>query len=738
MDSTVRTTARRVHLIAGHLELQDPTRSLSVIPHLTAGRKATVDITKKSSENIQKPVKLALSDKEEEERRKRKKEERKRIQEEEEQKLEAERRNFDPDVLTRFVDGRYYETRKRINRVFANQEVFPWNFEINKEEHRRRVWNQVQYLVGEGYLSLRMMRDDPHRFIGTMEVVNYYDPCLPIKLGVHFQLFGGSLLNLGTERHFKKFFKGTDDCSEPGCFAMTELGHGSNVQGIGTTAVYDKATQQFIIHTPRDVDRKWWIGNAAYARNAVVFAQLRVGDKEYGVHAFVVPVRGPDNKVLPGVQIGDCGYKMGLNGVDNGWFKFTNVRIPRENLLNRFADVLPDGTYNSPIKSDAKRFGRQLAALTMGRVTVVCASCNVLSLGLTIAIRFAERRKQFGPPGDPEQSILDYTSHQRRLMPMLANCYALRFMAQFLLDRYSSIDSNDEGQVSDLHSLSAGVKALSSWYANASLQVCRECCGGQGYAAYNRFSGLRNDSDIYQTFEGDNTVLLQQVAKDLLNQYKKQYQDGGQFTGMLKYLRHQMEYVVQERNPVITNLAKWDHLRSQEFQKQAFDYRVARLMHATALLLQKKAKRTPSMFHAWNECLPELQHVAEAHIERVVLKQFIARVNECEDPGVKHVLKLLCDLYALTRIEKDIAVFSKEGYIKKGKAQAISGLITALCREVRFHALALVDGFGIPDHLVHSPLGLSAVESGKTGGPDEVDPLHHVIRYVESHYVTYP
>ncbi len=213
-----------------------------------------------------------------------------------------------------------------------------------------------------------------------------------------------------------------------GCFAMTETGHGSNVQALGTTATYDAATGEFVITTPDDASRKDYIGNAAaHADVAVVFAQLEVGGECRGVHAFVVPLRA-DGAVLPGVRIEDCGPKMGLNGVDNGRIWFDGVRIPRDHLLNQFADVTEDGTYASAIDNPNRRFFTMLGTLVQGRVCVGGAGINASKVALAIAVKYAARRRQFEATAPPvEQLILDYGMHQRRLFPLLARTYALHF-----------------------------------------------------------------------------------------------------------------------------------------------------------------------------------------------------------------------------------------------------------------------------------------------------------------------
>jgi len=341
-----------------------------------------------------------------------------------------------------------------------------------------------------------------------------------IKTGVQFTLWGGSVMNLGSERHRQKFFQDIDTFKAPGCFAMTELYHGSNVAGLQTEAILDVATDEWIVHTPDEGAIKWWIGNAACdGKFASVFARLKVpkmdgsgGLDDHGVHAIIVPLRDDAGNQLPGVEIKDCGYKVGLNGIDNGAIRFTHVRVPRENLLDRFASVDRSGRYSSSMQSASKRFAATLGELTGGRVGIVCTSTAVLKTALTIAIRYSAQRQQFGPPDSPEIAILDYQSQQQKLIPALATCFALHAVKTFLVDRYVEMQEvRRQDLVEDVHSLSAGLKAYASSFTASALNVCREACGGHGYSALNRIGQLRSDHDIFQTFEGDNTVLLQQV-----------------------------------------------------------------------------------------------------------------------------------------------------------------------------------------------------------------------------------
>src|SRR5690606_14845270 len=313
---------------------------------------------------------------------------------------------------------------------------------------------------------------------------------LVVKFGVQFGLFGMSILFLGTEKHHKKYLPDIGTLRLPGCFAMTETGHGSNVRGIETTATYCSKDRTFIIHTPNAQAQKEFIGNAAlHGRMATVFAKLVIGGTDYGVNAFLVPLRDETGKTLPGISIEDCGRKMGLNGVDNGIIRFDEVVIPYENMLDRFARIDENGKFSSPIASDNRRFFTMLGTLVGGRIGIPRSGVSAAKTGLAIAIRYGDQRRQFGPEAGSEVPILNYRTHQRRLMPLLANAYALHFALQHLTNRFLSRTEED---MQEIEALAAGLKAWATWNTTETLQECRECCGGKGYMTDNRIADLKN------------------------------------------------------------------------------------------------------------------------------------------------------------------------------------------------------------------------------------------------------
>jgi acyl-CoA oxidase len=540
-------------------------------------------------------------------------------------------------------------------------------------------------------------------FIAAFETLATHDLSLLIKCGVQFGLFGGSILQLGTKRHHEEYLPGVGSLDLPGGFAMTETGHGSNVYDLETTAHYDRETQEFVIHTPNDSARKDYIGNAgAHGRLMTVFAQLEIDGEGYGVHAILVPVRDHEGQILAGVHIEDCGEKLGLNGVDNGRLWFDKVRVPRENLLDRFAQVAADGTYTSPIVSPSRRFFTMLGTLVGGRVSVALGALSATKSALTIAVRYAVRRRQFGATGELETVILDYLTHQRRLLPRLATTYALDFALKHLSHQYIEGDDEDRREV---EALAAGLKAFSTWHATETIQTCREACGGQGYLAINRLAALKADTDVFSTFEGDNFVLMQLLAKGLLTGYKRQFGGIG-LLGLVRYVAARAAATVTELNPIVTRMTDETHLRDREFQLAAFRWREQHLLSTLARRLKKRLDDGADPFDALIAVQDHAVATARAHTERVILEQFAAALGRCESPDLVAVLEPLADLFALHRIELDRGWFQEHGYLEAAKAKAIRKSVNKLCREIRPQALHLVNGFGIPDELLGAPIAL--------------------------------
>ena len=405
------------------------------------------------------------------------------------------------------LDGAWHDARQRARTDLADPAFAP-HYTPDLEEARAITLKQMKILAERGYAASGFSVEsggtgDPGGAVASIEMLAMSDLSLMVKAGVQWGLFGGAIENLGTERHHKEYIRPLIDLDLLGCFAMTETGHGSDVQALETTATYDPATQEFVVHSPTPSSRKDYIGGAAqHAKVAAVFAQLITGGESHGVHCFVVPIRDEDGNDLPGVTTSDCGHKGGLPGVDNGRIMFDSVRIPRENLLNKYSDVEPDGTYVSDIDNPSRRFFTMVGTLVRGRITVGGSAGAAARVALTIATQYAEKRRQFDAPGrEAEVPIMDYLVHQRRLLPLIARSYALGFAQNELLSTMNrlqsmSLEDLDPQEQRELEGRAAGLKVAHTWHASRAIQECREACGGAGYMAENRLTALRERAPL--------------------------------------------------------------------------------------------------------------------------------------------------------------------------------------------------------------------------------------------------
>jgi acyl-CoA oxidase len=530
---------------------------------------------------------------------------------------------------------------------------------------------------------------DIAQFVACFETIAYFDLSLVVKFGVQFGLFADSIRNLGTAEHHALLPR-IVRTEIVGCFAMTERAHGSNVRSLQTIASYDPATREFVIKTPSLAAGKEWIGNAAlHARMAVVFAQLETRGEQCGVHAFLVPIRTEQGEMMPGVRAEDCGHKMGLNGVDNGRLWFDDVRVPRTALLNRFGQVAEDGTYSSPIPSAGKRFFTMLGTLVGGRINVAVGALAASKVGVSIALRYGVHRRQFRNAQGEETPIFNYLSHRQRLLPGLAAAYAFSFAQQALLQKLAAAKDEPE-QGRDIGTLAAGLKALGTWQAIETLQHCRESCGGQGYLSANRIDALRTDADVFATFEGDNTVLLQLVAKDLLRARLRGFQEHP-IRSVARAIVDNIGTAIGERNPILTRSTDIDSLTSLEFHAQALRHRERSLTASLSARIQRRMSEGANAQDAFEACQDHALALAKAHTERFVYESF-AKATEGDA-----TLEALCALYGLGRLAKDMAWFVEDGYVAAAKARAIRKQFNSLLGELAPHSLALADAFGIPE-----------------------------------------
>ncbi|HUG86099.1 MAG TPA: cyclic nucleotide-binding domain-containing protein [Euzebya sp.] len=611
----------------------------------------------------------------------------------------------DPLALRRFLDRRHHDLRERVRELLGDEHwAVPEG--IDKASHRELVLERLRDLAREGLTNLAMPAevggaDDVAAAIAVFETLGFGDLSLLVKYGVQVGLWGGAVLNLGAREHHQAYLSDIASVALPGCFALTELGHGSDARAIRTTLTYDRAHDELVVHTP-DVDaRKDYIGNAAvHGRMAAVFGQLYVDGECHGVHAAVVPLRDEAGRTLHGVTISDCGHKLGLNGVDNGRLSFDEVRVPRSALLSAHGSISVDGVYSSPIESSGARFFTMLSTLVQGRISVGLAANSASKTALAVAVRYGLGRRQFGPgDGQPETALMDYLTHQRRLLPALATCLALDGALQDLVESHvaSRAAPQDTHLRQQVEATAAALKAYATWHATETIQECREACGGAGYLTVNRFADLKADTDVFTTFEGDNTVLLQLVTKTLLSGYAQQFEDMD-LGGVVRFVLGRVADAIVPTPP--SRATDGEHLRSAAFQLEAMRSREELAVADTARRIKRALDQGRPAYDAFLHYQERVVATGRMHAERLVLESAVANVERCGDLVLAERLDLVRQLHGMARIERDRAWFLEQGLFAPAKARAVSREVNALCTEVRPLAGWLVESLAVPERLL--------------------------------------
>ncbi|MFF2549792.1 acyl-CoA dehydrogenase [Nocardia sp. NPDC058058] len=618
------------------------------------------------------------------------------------------------------LDGSWRHVREKAREHLEDDRLYGDPY-LDYKSARARVLEQMHLVSSFGWAELGFGRisggaSDPGGAVTALEMLAYTDLSLWVKCGVQWGLFGGAVDNLGTERH-QQYIEKLLPLELLGCFAMTETGHGSDVANLETTATYDPATQEFVVHSPTPSSRKDYIGGAAeHARMAAVFAQLVTGGETRGVHCFLVPIRDDEGRDLPGVTTSDDGLKGGLPGVDNGRILFDQVRIPRENLLNRYADVAPDGTYSSEIVNPSRRFFTTLGTLVRGRVSVGGAAAAAARVALSIAVRYAEQRRQFADPDTGEETVLmDYRSHQRRLLPLVARAYALQFAQNDLVRRMHLVQTGQDlapGAQRALEKRAAGFKVAQTRHATRTIQECREACGGAGYLTENRLVTLKADSDVFTTFEGDNLVLTQLVAKDLLTAYSDEVRDLDAL-GWVKFAATIARDEVRERSGVRQLIQRLrdrtgesvddGDLSRRAVQLQLFADREDYLVRTAGHRLRARAKET-GPFEAFNNAQDHILAAGTAHIDRLVLEAFIEGIAGIEDDEARELAETVCDLFVYTSLEENQAWYIMHRFMSVERAKNVRRGVNELVDRLRPSALTLIDGLGVPEKMLRAAM----------------------------------
>lgn len=539
----------------------------------------------------------------------------------------------------------------------------------------------------------------------------------PSGLSDHFSLFLGTLLSQATPEQQRKWVQPAVNLQIIGTYAQTELGHGSNVRGLETTAVYEEDTDTFLIHSPTVTSAKWWPGALGLlATHAIMYATLIIKGKDYGFHAFMIQLRDENLRPLPGIEVGDLGPKLGYGAYDSGYLRVANLRVPRFNMMARFQRVEKGGEY---IKAPAAL--QKIAYLTMLKTRVFIAQHSAFALGkvVTIAVRYAAARRQgfvnTRTKGQlaagtklAEHAILDYPIIQDRLLPLIAMVFGIGLAGKALLQLLKEFEAKLQAAKGDeaarsldasllpaLHATAAGLKAFTTQMSCNGMEEARKCCGGHGYTLSSGI-GMHIWTLLPSiTYEGDMVPMALQTARFLLK----------------------LATVIMSKGPGakmpqgFEYLAKADEASKTPQTAEDFSnpskllelyQRASR--HATRSAAKEVFGRVQSGVSqdaAALECQVALYRAAQTHVMCQLVASMTAGIALAK-PELQAVLSRLCALFALDQLKVIVPSFlclTPEQMAAAGAAKR------TLCAAVRPDAVSLVDSFAFSDFELTSTIG---------------------------------
>ena len=532
-------------------------------------------------------------------------------------------------------------------------------------------------------------------------VLDHFDQIM--SASVHVMMFIPCIELLGSDEQIKKYLERSRRLEVIGAYAQTELGHGSDVRSLETTATFDPKTSEFVINTPTLTATKWWPGELGFNANHVIcYAQLIIGEKNHGVHGFIMQIRDMEtNKVLPGMEAGDVGPKYGYNTKDNGFIRFNNVRVGRDSLLGRYAEVTSDGKY---IRKGNEKVGYAIMMKNRAHITNHC--WKALTMALTIGVRYSLVRTQFEGDDGKERKVLDYQLQQDKLISNLSLAYGMHAGSLKASDMIAEntqrvLSKEDFSLQADTHATLSGTKAIYTGDALFAMETVRMSCGGHGYSSYSGFTRYLQIFNVNPTFEGENSVLALQTARYLLK-HLGMHAKGKEISDLVEYLGDLEKFTSGKAKCQATKASDINLEELFQIMRAGAAYAVL----SAASVLREGAKEVGPKESWDSKAGSELQDAARAHIYYYTFRAFKERIEkEVKSPQLKVVLEKLCALFALDRVIRYPQSLFESGYLRANQFNLLKKRKAMLLEEIRPEVIGLVDAFGYPDNTLNSAIG---------------------------------
>lgn len=579
--------------------------------------------------------------------------------------LPEERRkaSFDVTKLTSFLDDDDSAKTKKRRWLWAAGDLYDHSKNSSMSRTEKLSWHIETFIGIHKEFADKGYRPEPDEVMMMSNVAVARG-----GFGLHFGAFTTTIMSQATPQQVFEWALPAYKMGITGALAQTELGHGSNVRALQTTAIYDKDTEEFVVNTPTLRSMKWWPGNMGKTANfALVYANLIMGGEEKGFNVFMVQLRDENHLPLAGVTVHEVGPKIGDNFTDTGVLRLKDVRVPRMWMMMKHQQVTKDGVYKKNPKTANSKI--QYSTMLTIRSGLVASAGYRLGAAVTIAVRYSCVRQQgfvdtaSNQRDAPENKIIEYQVQQYRVLKQLAKSYAFLMTGKFMVVRLTQVmkdinENDDASELPAIHAMSAGLKALTTLEVADGMEDCRKCCGGHGVLLSGGIAEMARDYTTYVTAEGDMVILHLQTARYLMKALKNA-KEGEPVPSVCDYLARMKDASFDPSSLLRVNASSVSSETFKDLGLLTALFRARALNHVadTGDRLAASLKSGMSYDEAWNKCAVTLVRASKVHCYALILNYFVNSLERVKDHAVAAALTALARLYALQNLSEDMGSF---------------------------------------------------------------------------------
>ncbi|WP_335937148.1 acyl-CoA dehydrogenase family protein [Streptomyces sp. PTD5-9] len=572
-------------------------------------------------------------------------------------------------ALTRALFGEQLEGLHEPWRKLFGTEPFRFREGLSPDERAALSYERLR-LINEALDSPEEFVADVERLTALHEWVGPVDAGLGTVASIHYNLFLGSLLDhaAGPERDLREFA----GLRRIGTFLCTEAGHGNSAGQLETTAVYDPAAREFVLHTPHPGARKFMPNTspAGGPKTAVVAARLITDGEDRGVFLFLTPLGDENGVPTPGVGIRRL-PQTATAPVDHCVTSFDRVRLPYEALLQSdHGRLTPEGDFSSSVGSPRKRFLHSIGRVTPGKLCMSGYSLGVTRHALAVAVRHSHTRRTSGVTAGGSVPLFAHRSHHTPLVDAIATTYAATFLHRAAVRRWARATESEQ---ENAERFAAVAKGWITWRAREVMTECRERCGAQGLFLANGIAGQLAANEGTITAEGDNLVVWVKAAGEMLL---------GHFTP-------------EERSDAPPESRDLDD--PAFLQELLAD--IERVWHLRARTrLRGAAAGNP--LNRWNAAVTPALELVDAYAHRQAAQALLDAAADTDHPEARRQLTLLHRLFALRRVVAHGGDLLAEGYLTGDQVRRLPDAAEDAVEDLVPEAVTLVDGFAAMDEVL--------------------------------------